>query len=652
MSTPLPFVFASLPRSFPPGYAGVPLTEAEQAASLRVSVVVKTAAKAGDGPLVLLRETLDARVLLGALVDAAGVVHEWLELWVQDLSGMAGALPGYRQALTNAALDHRWAVRAEGFAKVEGSGLIATGLETKNPAPMFVDVKRLAPAAGRDRRSGATWALCKDDGLLARKGVPTYSGSTSRHLYQPELGEETPLLPLDVVGADADAMGVGAKGEVAAVNGGAGLMMVRPYAPLSFEQYVDALTGVATEAGAADELLKNIAASATGVTSGPGKAGGWLNISAAGTTARLVESLHLKLMAMAGAVAAVRTATQGSQMPMLNVTARSFRVRLDRGATIVPLWWTARVELAEPGDGIELPIEGTTAKYFLAPSGAAMSVYTPAAMGRSASGKGSLRLRNVVSESNGAILEGTISTQDRITPGSQDLLWMRMTVGQTRVDVYGIIDAKEAMASGELRVRTIPQRLPDDVTARLKAAMGVPIPDVAFELIPLLSTPCDVYALGVMAVRTLLTGPGRTLPVALDEILSLAAQAGKDAAGGEDLATRLVRVFESDKKWAALGPQRLLAGAEDADEAFLAIPPRLWFGTLAMVIRMFTGQGPDSRCRDLGDAPMGGIHRVFDGVLDDLYALLTACRSLIVSDSGLSTEVRDAVQECLKSVRR
>jgi hypothetical protein len=154
-------------------------------------------------------------------------------------------------------------------------------------------------------------------------------------------------------------------------------------------------------------------------------------------------------------------------------------------------------------------------------------------------------------------------------------------------------------------------------------------------------------------VRTLLTGPGRPLPVALDEIMSLAAQAGREAESGEDLTARLMRVFESDKKWAAsLGPQKLLAGVGDADEAFLAIPPRLWFGTLAMVIRMFTGMGPDSRCRDLGDAPVGGIHKVFDGVLDDLYALLTAARSLIVSDQGLSADVRDVVKDCLRAARR
>ncbi|HYE63419.1 MAG TPA: hypothetical protein VD997_15615 [Phycisphaerales bacterium] len=653
----VPFVFASLPRSMPQGYGAAPLTEAEQQARVRLCAVVKSGAKAGESPLVTLRDTLDARVYLGCLCDSAGIVHEWLELWVQDTAGLASALPGYRQALSNAQLDHRWAVRAEGFAKVEGAGVIATGWETENPAPMFVDVKRLAPVAAKDRRAGASWQLCRDEGLLTRKGVPAYGATLSRHLYQPELGEETPLLPLDVVGADVSAMGVGATGEVAAVNGGGGRMIVRPYAPLAYEQFIDALTGVEGESGAADKLLKLIAESAiggpAGAVGGMGKVGGWLNLSAAGTPARVVEALHLKLMVLAGAAAAVRSTLAGTQMPLLNLTGQSFRVRLSPGAGALPLWWTARVELSEPGEGVELPIEGTQAKYFLAASGQRMSVYTPEAVGRTASGKGWLRLRNVISESNGVILEGTLSTQDRLAPGKNDLVWLRFAVGNTRVDLYATVDGREAMAGGELKVRTVPHALSEDVTARLKSAMGVPIQDVAFELVPMMSSPCDLYAVGVLGARTLLTGPGRALPAVLDDLFSLAAEAAKLAETGEDLPGRLMRVFESDKKWAAaLGPQRVLAGVSDADEAFLAVPPRLWFGTLAAVIRMFTGLSADSRCKDLGDAPVGGIHRVFDGVLDDLYALLTSCRSLIVSDPGLSADIREVVKGCIAAAKR
>jgi hypothetical protein len=648
------FTFAGLPRGLPAGYGAAPIAENERGA-VRLCAVVRTTAK-GETPLVVLREMLDAKVLLGCLADAGGRVQQWVEIWVQDTGGLGEALPGYRAALNNTMLDRRWAARCESFDAMEGGGgsLVRTGWEKSNPPPLFVDIKKLEPVAAKDKKTGATWALCRDEELLARKGVPAFATTVNRHLFQPEMGEETMLLPLEVVGGDPSAMGIGSASEVAPVNGGGGLMMVRPFAPLSYEQYVDAISGVDGDAGASEAVLKTISANTTaGANAGPGKTGGWLGLGGVGMAGRMVEALHLKLMLLAGAASAVRATASAAQTPMLNVTANSFRVSLGSGTGVLPLWWTARAQLAEPGEGVELPIEGTSAKYYLTSRGGGMSIYAPAAMSRSASGKGWLRLRNVVGESGGVILEGTLSTQERISPGTNDLLWLRFGVGQTRVDLYSMVDAQGAMAAGEIRIRTIAHKLPDDVVARLKSALGVPIPEVSFEMVPLISTPCDLYALGVLGVRTLLVGPKRPLPVALDEILSLAAQAGKDAESGESLPTRLERVFTTDKRWnASLGPQWLLAGGGSAEDALVAIPPRLWFGTLAMMIRMFTGQGPDSCCRDLGDAPAGGIHNVFDGVLEDLYALLTACRSLIVSDYALNTDVRSVVNECMAAAKR
>ena len=113
-------------------------------------------------------------------------------------------------------------------------------------------------------------------------------------------------------------------------------------------------------------------------------------------------------------------------------------------------------------------------------------------------------------------------------------------------------------------------------------------------------------------------------------------------------------MFETDKRFgAALGPQILLADAADGGpaQAFEAIPPRLWFGTLAMVVRLFSGLGPDSRSKDFGDAPAGAIHRVFDGPLDDLSGLLSGCRSLIVPDHALNNEIRTVLTECLAGLR-
>jgi hypothetical protein len=651
-------VFGGLPRTLPEGYGAAPIRPMESG-SLRLCVVLRTrGVGTRESPLVVLREMLDARVVLGCICDAGNRVHEWVELWVQDPSGLAGAPVLYRESWTNARLDKKWAERADELERLDQSGaglgaggLIRTGMEREHPMPMFVSAKSLEPLQARDKTTGAAWALCTDDGMLSRKGLPPYSGSLSRHLYQPELGEGGSFVPVEVV--DGSALGLGP--DAVGLNPGAGLMLVQRYCPLSYEEYVDAIGNVEGEGGNPEQLLRNIAAAATGETLRAGA--GWLMLGGGalgqGPAARLVEALHLKIMVFAAAVGAVRASVSTSGAPMLNLTARSFRVRLGDGGGVVPLFWTARVALVQPGESVELPIPGTDAKYFVGGRGGAISVYAPAGLAQASTGRGWLRWRNITSDGTGALIaEGTLSTQDKVVPGKNDLVWLRYNLGAIRVDQYAVVDVKGSMSPGEVRIRTIPQAVSENMAAQLRGALGVPVPEVAFEVLPLLSTPCDLYALGVLGVRTLLTTKGQPLPAALDELMSLSGKVAAQSDSGEELSARVERVLTEEKRFAeTLGPQVVTAVGLTPIEAMEVIPARLWAQALASLIRCFTGLGPDSRCRDFGDAPPGGVHKVFDGLLEDLYALLIACRTLIVADHRLNAEVRAVVRECMAAAR-
>src|SRR5262245_20806095 len=177
------FTFAGLPRGLPAGYGAAPVSENERGA-VRLCAVVRTTGK-GETPLIVLREMLDAKVLLGCLADSGGRVQQWVEIWVQDTGGLAGALPGSRAGLNNPMLDRRWAARCESFDAMDGAGsLVRTGWEKSNPPPLFVDIRKLEAVGARDKKSGATWALCRDEELLARKGVPGYATTVNRHLHQ------------------------------------------------------------------------------------------------------------------------------------------------------------------------------------------------------------------------------------------------------------------------------------------------------------------------------------------------------------------------------------------------------------------------------------------------------------------------------------
>lgn len=651
--TPI-FTFAESPASLPAGYAAAPLTEEQARAALRLCVVVKKDAKDG-APFVFLRETLDARVFLGCITDTGGRVQRWVEIWVQETSGLSKAPAAYREAMTNGVLDARWAARCDWFDKVSsaaGSGfgagpLIRTGWEAEHPPLLFIDAVRAMPVAPKDRRNGASWALCRDDAFLAKKGAVAYGASGDRMLHQPELGDQSDLEPAGVAGAsNGESLGLGK--EAAGLNPSGGLMMVQPLSQLSYEQFVDAVGGGAAGADTGDAVMRSIAAAAG--LKGPA---GWLMLGGSGLRGRVLEAFHLKVMALAGAVALVRSAAESSQTPFLNITDRSFRVRIGEGLGMFPLWWASRPALVEPAESVELPLPGTKAKYFVPGRGWSQPMYAPAAAGRALQGRGTLRLRNVLADGSGAIIEATLSAQERLTPGTNDLVWLRFTIQGARVDAYATVDLSRALAAGEMAVRTIPHKLSADVVEKLKASLAVPIPDAMFDLVPLISTPADLYSLGVLGVRTLLVNPGTTLPKAVDDLLSLAAECAKEAESGADLVSRIASAFASDARWAgALGPGRLVNEEIEAGAAFSIIPAELWFRTLAALIRAFTGLTVDARCRDLGDAPAGGAHKVFDELLESLHAILVGGRSLIVSDQGASSEIRAVVASCLAGLNK
>jgi hypothetical protein len=82
----------------------------------------------------------------------------------------------------------------------------------------------------------------------------------------------------------------------------------------------------------------------------------------------------------------------------------------------------------------------------------------------------------------------------------------------------------------------------------------------------------------------------------------------------------------------------------DPAEAMDLVPAQLWWETLAAVVRMFPGVGPDSVCRDWGDARLGALHVVFDRAAADLEGLLRKTRSLIVIDWNYNREIHAVIR--------
>jgi hypothetical protein len=129
---------------------------------------------------------------------------------------------------------------------------------------------------------------------------------------------------------------------------------------------------------------------------------------------------------------------------------------------------------------------------------------------------------------------------------------------------------------------------------------------------------------------------------------SLARQIASEYSPDSSLSERLLKIVERDRRWAAsLGPHHLVRDATARELATRTIPMDLWWEVIGLVLRLFPGLGPDSICRDFGDAPPSTLDRIFEAPIHMLEIALLRSRSLIVSDWNQNLEIHDAIYEAI-----
>jgi len=642
--------------TLPEGYIVIPIAEDQKAAALKICVLVRPKPDPVGGHLVVLRDTIDAKVFLGCIVDASSQVLEWLELWIQNTESLINAASAACQSLSNAMLDNRWRRESLAFEHLEGAAIVKTGWESEHPLPTFLDIPTCSPVHPIDLNSGTPWKLCVDEGLLQQKNLPGYASSLHRYLYVPALGEESQLVPV-TSGAPTNASTkplseiCGDPAQTIPLNPGAGLMLVKKHVPIGLEAFTDILSGAAWDGlkhGRSildlDEQLNALRKDEAVLT-----ADGRLFLETHGQCSRLVETFHLKIRLLADVVSSVHSMVYHLQRPLLNISPDNWQVKLGEPGRGLPFLWTARAVLSDPGDAIPLAIERSDLQYYLPAVESRTSIYRPLVTSLPTKGRASVRIRQVLPDtSDTTTIEGTFTTQERIEMARNDLVWFRLNLACGDINLYAHLEADSAMAPGEWRFRTIAQNMDVPRVSDLRAAEGVPIPEVTFEVIPLLSSPCDLYSLAVIAIRILLVDNTNSLPVVLDETLSLPRQIEVDYNESTGLETRISDIFNKDNRWLeSLGPHHLTFDKITSDEAFSLIPSELWWTTLAIILRMFPGLGPEAECKDYGDAQQGGLHKVFERTIADLENLILRTRSLIVADWNSNQEISGVIQRYL-----
>lgn len=636
------------PESPPEGYIAVPVPEDQKAATLKICVLVRGEPEPMAGHLIVLRDTMDAKIYLGCIVDSSNTVHEWLELWIQNSGALVDTVSAARQALSNSLLDTRWQQLCQAFRQADEAAIIKTGWESAHPLPTFLDLSKAAAVHPTEVNSGAAWRLCTDEGLLQSKGLPGYGSSLHRYLHVPESGEASPLVPVTAGAPTNDftkpmsEIGVD-PADAIPLNPHAGLMLIKKHAPIGFETFVDILSGKPWDGLKHGRSLLDLGQRLKTLRreEQASSADGWFFLETQGRSGRLLETFHLKLRLLADAVSSVHSVVHCLQRPLLNISPASWQVELGEPGRGLPFLWTARAVLDDPGDAIPLGIDRSDFRYYVPSRAGETSVYRPLVGSFPAQGRASVRIRQVLADPRGSTaVEGTLATQERLALAKHDLVLFRLNLAFGQICLSSHLEKDSAMAAGEWRFRTVAQDLDDAVVSDLRKAEGVPMADVVFETIPLLSSPCDLYSLAVMAVRILLVDNTNTLPVVLDEMLSLLRQIETERDASRSIEQRINEVFKGDPRWReSLGPQHLTFDEMTADEAFGSIAAELWWPTLAIILRMFPGPGPYRECRDYGDAPAGGLHKVFERTAEDLDDLILRTRGLIVTDWRANQEI-------------
>ena len=108
-------------------------------------MAVETVGDGGARPC-LLETRADAVVYLGAICDFEGTPREWVEIRVQEISGIEGKLESAARDITGPMLDKRWTRMVDGHVGSDGEALVRGPWEHVHGGPVLLNAEGSALA--------------------------------------------------------------------------------------------------------------------------------------------------------------------------------------------------------------------------------------------------------------------------------------------------------------------------------------------------------------------------------------------------------------------------------------------------------------------------------------------------------------------------
>lgn len=588
----------------------------------------------------------DAVVYLGALCDPVGNPRELVEIWIQEVEGIQRRFDATTAGLSNQTLDERWKKMVKGYGVADGPAVVRGPWESEHPSPSFLSEDGLEVIYPE-----GAWELCEDDELLRKMGLSTFSGTLHRYLVSLADPSGLRFVPL-TIDAKRNSRTIPfeeAFPNLRHVNREGGLMMVRTAPAFAFDDFVDLLGGKEFEGGYRKllrvplmgnyEVFRDPAALAppgAGFIHGRGRGG-----------KRIMETVFLKLCALRAAFQAVRTAEAAQMVPFLNLSADSFGVSLGASPVGLPFLWSQQVRLRSASNVVPAALGvGDEEIHILCGEQPGASPYV--APGLTAPVEGSAKVRfgqpTPADDRGLSIVEGSLRTELSFDPSWHDLLELDVQTGQhDRLRLYAKFLPRRPDTS-EHRFQTLDIELPEKFVEGSEL-----VAPASFRVIPRLGSSRDLYSLGVLAIRTLMTRDGRPL-----------ADVHRDLMGG--LLADYNRLFE-EKEWdtgsrtladymlagrgdewrVALGP--VLSGhGLSHEEAAEAIPERLWWQIVEFAARLLPGEIPSSFCSGFNDFEVRAPALVFDDPLSTIDGLIEQCRAVLFDDLAADREILTIIE--------
>jgi hypothetical protein len=636
--------------ALPKGCILAPIHRADHSVPLTICVLVQTSGNPANDPFVLLRDLPGVRIYLGAICDALGNVQEWVEIHVQAVDAKQLEYVGQDELLTNTFFDRRWNMDSVVLRKQLPNIVIGTRMEAENPGPILI--RRSDGNAPFATVEAVPWRVCKNDELLKSQNLPGYSTSPFRYLFQPELKDSkifiaaTPDAPVNPHVQGLIEL-TSAPGIQAIFNPAAGFVRIVRHSPLEMESCLQILEGRAWDEANSERCvflsdsvyadLKEWSANPKGLPfllHGKSRAGERIN-----------EIFLLKLQLLHDLLKKVRAFVKVHQVPLLNLTPASFRIHIGQTGDLFPGLWSAESQLVRTGQAYPLQIQSTEHKYFVRLGKNEPTPFFPGSVGTNSGGIASAQIREVQMSGDRVILDGTLVAEDYLAADPHDLLWFKLPLGEERLEFYGHLQRSDA-GPREARFRTLPAVLSEAVVARLKGSAGVRFSKSPYEIRPLLSSPCDLFSLGVIGVRILLANSLKNLPVLLDEVLSLARRVNDIADEPEKRVTEIQKLTQADPRlYDLVGPGALVESGYTSQQAWSAIHAPIWLESISLLLRFFPDTGANAFCKSLGDVSPVALETVFDPALQALEVLVLRLRSMFTPVFSTNDEIAAAIRQ-------